>query len=88
MWRLLHVVAGCYTRATCGFRAENGKELAQLDGPLIIISNHTNSLDPAFIMAAFKRPVSFVASEHLLRMRPWGPLIDRYVRLIPHKIIT
>lgn len=85
VWRLLHPVAKYYTRTRCGFRGEGGEELAAIDGPLIVVINHANALDPGCIIAAFKRPVTFVASEHLLRSRPWGPLISRYVSLIPHK---
>lgn len=55
-------------------------------GPAIIASNHASSYDFLFVFAAFrKRNLGYVASEHILRARPWGALLDRYVSIIPHK---
>lgn len=59
---------------------------ASIEGPLLVVINHACAFDPVFVAAAFKnKRLSFVASEHTLRMKPWGPLIDRYVSIIPHR---
>lgn len=40
-------------------------------GPALIVSNHTCSCDPAFLLAAARRPISFVVSrEHYNVSRP------------------
>ncbi len=55
-------------------------------GPAIIASNHASVYDFLFVSAAFwKRTLGYVASEHTLRVKPWGALLDRYVSIIPHK---
>ena len=55
-------------------------------GPAIIASNHASIYDFLFVSAAFwKRTLGYVASEHTLRAKPWGALLDRYVSIIPHK---
>ncbi len=84
-WRMLRPVAALWLRFKYGFRFDGDERIAAIEGPLIVIVNHTNALDPLFTGVAFRRPLSFVASEHLLRIRPWGSLIDRYFCLIPHK---
>ena len=34
-----------------------------VDGPLIIAANHLSHIDPAFIMTAVKRPVSYMSKK-------------------------
>ena len=34
-----------------------------VDGPLIIAANHLSHIDPAFIMTAMKRPVSYLSKK-------------------------
>tara|TARA_E500000331_G_scaffold313068_1_gene321494 strand:+ start:362 stop:520 length:159 start_codon:yes stop_codon:yes gene_type:complete len=34
-----------------------------VDGPLIIAANHLSHIDPAFIMTAVKRPVSYLSKK-------------------------
>ena len=34
-----------------------------VDGPLIIAANHLSHIDPAFIMTATKRPVSYMSKK-------------------------
>lgn len=54
--------------------------------PAIIASNHASAYDFLFVFAAFqRRNLGYVASEHVLRARPWGALLNRYVGMIFHK---
>ena len=34
-----------------------------VDGPLIIAANHLSHIDPAFIMTAVKRPISYISKK-------------------------
>ena len=40
-----------------------GREKIPVDGPLIIAANHLSHIDPAFIMTATKRPVSYMSKK-------------------------
>ena len=61
-------------------------DTAEIDGPVLVAINHSCAYDPLLTGIPFRsKPLSFVASEHLLRMRPWGPLMERYLPLIPHR---
>lgn len=61
-------------------------EPADIDGPVLVAINHGSAYDPLFIGSVFRnKPLAFVASEHLLRVKVWGPLIDRYLSIIPHR---
>jgi len=40
-----------------------GREKIPPDGPLIIAANHLSHIDPAFIMTATKRPVSYMSKK-------------------------
>ena len=39
------------------------KNKIPVDGPLIIAANHLSHIDPAFIMTATKRPVSYMSKK-------------------------
>ncbi len=43
------------------------KPAPQLEGPCIILSNHTMELDPVLVALSFKKQMYFVASEHVYR---------------------
>ena len=59
---------------------------ADIEGPVIVAINHASAYDPLFVGVAFKnKPLTFVASEHLLRTGLSGRLIDRYYSVIPHQ---
>ena len=61
-----------------------GAELTE--GPAIIAVNHAAIYDFMFVTAAASdRDMAYVASEHLMRIKPWGQLIARYASIIPHK---
>jgi len=40
-----------------------GRQKIPVDGPLIIAANHLSHIDPAFIMTATKRPVSYMSKK-------------------------
>ena len=84
-WRIIRPLVSVWVRLRYGFHVEEREQLEEIGGPLIIAINHANALDPLFTSVAFRRPISFIASEHLLRVRPWGALLDRYFCLIPHR---
>lgn len=41
----------------------------------LVISNHTDALDPGFLMLEFNKYIRFVASDHVTRGKLLGPLI-------------
>ena len=60
--------------------------IENIEGPVIVIPNHSCAWDPLFIgLAMRKRQMYFVASEHILRWRVAGPVINRLVEPIPRK---
>ena len=59
---------------------------AKIEGPILVAINHSCAYDPILVGAAFKnRMLTFIASEHILRMRPWGPILDSCCSIIPHQ---
>lgn len=60
-----------------------------IDGPVLVIPNHSCAWDPILVGTAFrKKQMYFVASEHVLRMRFAGPLINWLLEPIPRKKAT
>ena len=58
----------------------------KLTGPAIVIANHSCAWDPLFMAAAMKRRhMYFVASEHILRWKVLGPVLNYLVEPIPRK---
>lgn len=59
---------------------------ADIDGPVLVAINHSCAYDPIFVGAVFRnKMLTFIASEHILRIKPWGPILDRYGSIIPHQ---
>ena len=57
-----------------------------VEGPMIIIPNHSCAWDPLLMAAAFrKRQMFFVMSEHVLRKKIIGPLINYLGAPIPRR---
>lgn len=59
-------------------------DICDYDGPCIIVSNHVTNWDPPLLGLSFpKKPVYFMASEHLFRkgLKSWA--INRYFEPIP-----
>ena len=67
------------------FSFDESFEPADIEGPLLVAINHASAYDPLFVGAAFRnRPLTFIASEHILRSK-WGPFLDKYASIIPHQ---
>jgi 1-acyl-sn-glycerol-3-phosphate acyltransferase len=53
----------------------NGKENVPAHGPVIIVSNHLNLVDPPLLSASIKRRIVFMAKEELFHSLILGPLV-------------
>ena len=51
--------------------------------PALILSNHNGAMDPFFLAVSFKRPIFFVASDHIFRLGLVSKLIRALVAPIP-----
>jgi len=54
-----------------------------INGPYIVIANHTTDLDALLVSISFPRHMYFVASEHLFRSHVWGGLLKYFIDPIP-----
>ena len=60
--------------------------IEEIEGPVLVIPNHSCAWDPLLVGTALKkRQMYFVASEHILRWRIAGPVINWLVEPIPRK---
>lgn len=50
----------------------------QPDQPALILANHNGALDPFFVAGSFKRPIFYVASDHIFRLG-WVSKAIRYL---------
>ena len=83
-WHFIVPKAALWTRIKFGYSYEP-VDTAGIEGPLLVVINHASAYDPIFLGVAFRdRPLTFVASEHLLRSK-WGPFLDRVGYIIPHR---
>ena len=84
-WDFSQIVIGPWMRRKFDFSCDDF-EPADIEGPVIVAINHASAYDPILLGIAFRnKPLTFIASEHLLRMKTWGPVLDRHFRLIPHQ---
>lgn len=84
-WDFSQLVIGPWMRRKFDFSRDDF-EPADIEGPVIVAINHACAYDPILLGIAFRnKPLTFIASEHLLRMKTWGPVLDRHFRLIPHQ---
>lgn len=84
-WDLVQIIVGPWLEKKFNFTFEDFDPSA-IEGPLLVAINHASAYDPIFVARAFrKKPLTFIASEHILRLKPWGTLIDRYLSIIPHR---
>lgn len=83
-WRFIIPKLDLWVRIKFGYSFEP-VDTAGIEGPLLVVINHASAYDPIFLGVAFRdRPLTFVASEHLLRSK-WGPFLDRVGYIIPHR---
>ncbi len=84
-WKFILPFVDSYVKRIFDFSPDDF-EPAGIDGPVLVAINHSNAYDPLLTGTVFKnKPLTFVATEHILRMRPWGPYLDRYGSIIPHQ---
>ena len=55
-----------------------GKEAVPPGGPLIIVCNHLNGIDPPLLAASVPRPISFLAKRELFKHGIFGPMVKAY----------
>lgn len=72
-WRLRH------TRLTW-----SGVAHAQAQGPVLVLANHSNILDPAMLVAAFSKPIHFLAADTAMQ-EPFEGRVSRFFGSIPKR---
>lgn len=82
VFTLLRPVFQAYLRLWYGYRAERfrGEDRKH---PCLILSNHDGPLDPFMLAVSFRRPIYFVASDHIFRLGFVSRLIRWLVAPIP-----
>lgn len=82
VWRLLQGALSKYIEGKFNFDHERYEP----EGPFLVISNHVTNWDPLLLAICFpKKPVYFVASEHLFRMGWKSKAINYLVAPIPRR---
>ena len=85
-YRFVAPPLGVWLGLRLGYSWDKSFEPDGMDGPLIVCINHACAYDPLFVSAAFKRrPLAFIASEHMMRDPKWGDFFSKYLSLIPHQ---
>lgn len=62
----------------------SGVEQAQSQGPVFVLANHSNILDPAMLVAAFARPIHFLAADTAMQ-EPFEGRVSRFFGAIPKR---
>ncbi|MBR0379506.1 MAG: 1-acyl-sn-glycerol-3-phosphate acyltransferase [Mogibacterium sp.] len=85
-YRFVAPPLGVWLGLKLGYSWDKSFEPDDIDGPLIVCINHACAYDPLCVSAAFKRrPLTFIASEHMIRDPKWGNFFSKYLSLIPHQ---
>ncbi len=66
-----------------GFFRFTAQMAPDIDGPYIVIANHTTDLDALLVAISFKKHMYFVASEHIFRGKRLGRLLVHFLDPIP-----
>ena len=64
LWKIIRVVVKPFIKLLFKFEYEIAPSI---NGPYLVVSNHTTDLDPAFLGISFPPQMYFVASEHVYR---------------------
>ena len=84
-WNAVQIVLGGWLRNRFNFSYDRSFEPADIEGPVLVAINHASAYDPLFVSVAFRnKPLTFIASEHLLRSK-WGSFLDKNISFIPHQ---
>lgn len=84
-WNTVQLVLNGWLKNKFNFSFDKSFEPADIEGPVLVAINHACAYDPIFVGVAFKnKPLTFIASEHILRSK-WGPFLDRNISIIPHQ---
>ncbi|GIW78250.1 MAG: 1-acyl-sn-glycerol-3-phosphate acyltransferase [Gemmatales bacterium] len=75
--RLLYLFARLWHRLSW-----QGAERVPVSGPVLVVSNHTCSADPLFLVASSFRPYSFLIAAEFFRL-PLARHLFRYLRCVP-----
>lgn len=71
-YKLLRPLIILFLKCKFGYKYKKVKILdKKIDGNYIVLSNHATDYDMLFVACSFKKPMYFVASEHITR---WGKL--------------
>ena len=84
-WDAVQIILIGWLKSSFNFSFDKSFEPADIEGPVLVAINHASAYDPLFVGAAFKnKPLTFIASEHILRGK-WGPFLDKHISFIPHR---
>ena len=85
-YRFIAPPLGVFLKTRFDFSYDRSFDPDDIEGPLIVCINHSCAYDPMFVGTAFRnRPLTYIASEHLLRDPKWGDFLDKYTSIIPHQ---
>lgn len=74
-WKIICGIGGPFIRRIFRFEHEN----CAPEGPCLVIANHVTNFDPLLLAVSFgKKPMCFVASEHLFR-KGWMTKVIRWL---------
>ena len=84
-WDTVQIVLGGWLRSKFSYSFDESFEPADIEGPVLVAINHACAYDPLFVAVAFrKKPLTFIASESILRGK-WGPFLNQHISFIPHQ---
>ena len=72
LFALLRPLVVAFLKITFGYTFDKAKDLPN---NYIVLSNHTTDFDPLLVAASFRKPMYFVASEHIARWPVAGKLL-------------
>jgi len=81
VWTVLRPLMRLICWLRMGYRALP----ADVQGPFLLVANHVTYWDPILAGCSFGQQMYFVASEHILRSRPFGKLITWLQDPIPRQ---
>lgn len=72
-YRLLRPLIIIFLKIKFGYKFKTAKRLKE---NYIVLSNHNTDYDPLFVASSFRKPMYFVASEHITRLGTAYKLLD------------